>query len=63
MEPVLTVLTEVQFGEVPPLEGLLKDGPVLPLIEGVKVHGFVLHPPAGGAEEAHEMLLGGYGIP
>lgn len=50
-EPRLTVLAEVQFGKVPPLKGLLEDGAVLPLVEGVKVHGFVLHPPAARGEQ------------
>lgn len=59
--PALTVLAEVQLGEASSLEGLLKDGAILPLAEGVKVHGFVLHP--GGAEQACEMVLSGCGVP
>lgn len=40
----LTVLAEVQLGKAPSLEGLVQDGSVLPLGEGVQVHGLALHP-------------------
>lgn len=50
----LTVLAEVQLGEAPALEGLLEDGSVLPLAEGVQVHGLVLHPPAACGARGEE---------
>lgn len=39
----LTVLTQVQFGQAPAIEGLLEDGAGVPVTHGVQIHGLVLH--------------------
>lgn len=40
----LTILTQVQLGQAPAIEGLLEDGARVVVAHSVQVHGFVLHP-------------------
>lgn len=53
----LTILTQVQLGQAPAIEGLLEDG--ASVAHSVQVHGFVLHPVLQQQRERQQETRGG----
>lgn len=56
--PALTILTQVQLGQAPAVEGLLEDGAGVAVAHSVQVHGFVLHPVLQPQQERQQETRG-----